>query len=195
MTVRNLWKLLAVMWLLGNASAADIVQKGKAINIAVTGVSDAIKDGVDGIYPISDDGLLAMPVVGKISVAGMSGKGLETTLKIAFGNKENYQHAEFQVLTGNVCGWPVNAVTVGGQVKKPGPISFTEGMTIWQAIQAAGGKDQYADLRQVKLFRDGKRQSINLNDLKSRELPLRLNDTIDVAASPINDSTIPWRSP
>ncbi len=119
-----------------------------------------------------------------IPAAGLSPNELETALKAEFAKQEIYQNAEFQVLSGNICGWTVTMVTVGGEVKKPGPVSFTDGITLWQAIQAAGGTSDFADSKQVKLFRGGKIQVYNLDDLKSREVKLILGDVIEVLRVP-----------
>jgi protein involved in polysaccharide export with SLBB domain len=195
MNLRFLWALLAAMWLVGIAPAAEIIQKGKAINITVKGVPTAERIVINGVYPISEEGLLNMPYVGRVAAAGLSPEELERVLKGEFVKKEIYQNAKFQVLSGIVDAWPKSEFTVGGRVKKPGPVPFFNGMTLWQAIQAAGEKDQYADLRRVNLFRGGKKQTYNMKDLESREVPLRLNDTVEVPGVAINDPSIPWRSP
>lgn len=182
MNLKYLWSLLAAMWLIGIAPAADLIQKGKTISVTATGVPDAERNVVNGVYPISDDGLLNMPHVGKVQAAGLSCEELEAALKTVFAEKEIYRNAEFQVLSGCILiGDSVNNVTVGGYVKKPGPVLFSKGMTIWQAIQVAGGKVDLADLKRVYLYRDGKRQHYNLEELKSREIELCKNDVIEVS--------------
>lgn len=54
-------------------------------------------------------------------------------------------------------------VSVNGQVKDPGDISFQEGMTILEAISAAGGLLPTANTRKVTLRRDGTSTVINVH--------------------------------
>jgi len=81
-------------------------------------------------------------------------------------------------------------VYVTGAVRRPGAVEYssTEGITVLQAITAAGGPTERANLKKVTLRRrlsDGTEQSIKLNvkkiqNGKENDLPLERNDTVVV---------------
>jgi protein involved in polysaccharide export with SLBB domain len=71
-------------------------------------------------------------------------------------------------------------VHVGGQVSRPGPIRFLPGLTVSQAIQAAGGVTPFGSLRRVKVYRSGKLQSYDLSTESSGSIPLLPDDTIEI---------------
>lgn len=75
---------------------------------------------------------------------------------------------------------PHRAVTVGGFVRQPGPVAFSHGMTIWQAIQGAGGATEFGSLRRVKILRDGKAKIYDATKAKFMAVTLEANDTIEV---------------
>ncbi len=71
-------------------------------------------------------------------------------------------------------------VTVGGQVRRPGPVPYQKALTIYAAIQAAGGATEFGSLRRVKIIRD---QKVTTHDLTKDEVKVVLtqdNDTIEV---------------
>lgn len=71
-------------------------------------------------------------------------------------------------------------VTVGGQVRLPGQVPFTEGMTIHAAIEGAGGSTEFGSLKRVTVFRGGEAMRYDLTDDASRKIRLSPGDTIEV---------------
>jgi len=81
-------------------------------------------------------------------------------------------------------------VYVTGAVRRPGAVEYssTEGITVLQAITAAGGPTERANLKKVTVRRrlsDGSEESIRLNvkkiqSGKESDLPLERNDTVVV---------------
>ena len=77
-----------------------------------------------------------------------------------------------------------DAVYVQGEVKTPGPVKFTRGLTVMTAIAAAGGFTPLASPRRVTVARTdgGKKETfrVNVNDLDEKDVTLRPNDVITV---------------
>jgi protein involved in polysaccharide export with SLBB domain len=66
-------------------------------------------------------------------------------------------------------------VYVSGQVTKPGPVLFTDGITLTQALNAAGGPLPTARLRTAFILRDGVRTVVKLKRiLRGQELDITL---------------------
>jgi protein involved in polysaccharide export with SLBB domain len=71
-------------------------------------------------------------------------------------------------------------IHIVGQIRRPGLIDFVEGMTLWKAIQAAGGKTEFGSLKRVRLYRDGKQTTYDMTKEEHQSLLLKANDTIEV---------------
>ena len=71
-------------------------------------------------------------------------------------------------------------VTVGGQVRKPGPVEFSRELTLYQAIQAAGGATEFGSLKRVVLYREGKGRRYDVTQSQFMSIPLSPSDTIEV---------------
>jgi polysaccharide export outer membrane protein len=78
-------------------------------------------------------------------------------------------------------------VFVLGEVKKPGPVTFTAGLTLLQAIGQAGGMTELASPRRVQIVRlqAGKKDARRLNlkailDQRDPDVPLQPDDVVMV---------------
>ena len=83
---------------------------------------------------------------------------------------------------------PGPVIYITGEVDKPGPIPFRDGVTVTQALNSAGGATNNANLRTVYLLRDGERLRVNVKRIlegRLEDLPLRADDQLFVRESPI----------
>ena len=133
------------------------------------------------------DGTLSVPLIGRISVAGMTLEQASRTLESQYR-----QRIHNPIVTLNLLSARPLQVTIAGEVRQPGlyALNLTETASfpnIVQAIQAAGGTTQAADLRQVEVQRRGSGAtqviSIDLWELvqngnSNQNLTLRDGDTI-----------------
>lgn len=133
------------------------------------------------------DGTLSIPLIGRISVAGMTLEQASRTLESQYR-----QRIHSPIVTLNLLSARPLQVTIAGEVRQPGlyTLNLTEAASfpnIVQAIQAAGGTTQAADLRQVEVQRRGSGAtqviSIDLWELvqngnSTQNLTLRDGDTI-----------------
>ena len=71
-------------------------------------------------------------------------------------------------------------VAVGGQVRKPGLVDLNTGLTLWEAVNRAGGATQWASMRKVNVIRDGWERRFNLTSLKWTSFPLQDGDVVEV---------------
>jgi len=72
------------------------------------------------------------------------------------------------------------SVIVGGQVRNPGAVKFKEGMTLAEALDAAGGSTEFGNVSKVTLIRDGKAKVFNGNKTESKVIPLKPGDNLEV---------------
>lgn len=180
MNCKNLlWAFLALILI--SASASAQIQAGKAINITISNVPPEDKATVNGVYPVSDGGMINMPMLGQVHAAGMSNAALQSSLEAMYRNKGIYKNPTIQVLISAQGSSVVSeTVTVGGFVRSPGPVPYAKELTLWQAIQAAGGATEFGSMRRVKLFRDGNQKTYDATKAQFMSIPLQRNDTIEI---------------
>jgi protein involved in polysaccharide export with SLBB domain len=179
MTKRKSRKIVAAL------SLAMVVAVAPAIVLAgdyKLGISDKVKIKVQewpdlaGEYTVNPDGVVSLPLVGNINVAGQNLNDLareisarlqrrsEGTTELAFTAVEIAQYRPFAIL---------------GDVQKPGQYPYRPGLTVLEAISVAGGYYRF-DLplsNRLGASSDIASQSAKLNRLIAREA--RLSAAID----------------
>ena len=94
---------------------------------------------LSGDYRINDDQTISVPVVGRVSVAGLDAAGLEKSLSERLARligREAYVTVEVT---------EYRPVFVSGYVSKPGTAPWKPGMTVLQAVTVSGGAFRGAD--------------------------------------------------
>ena len=171
--------MLALIFISGSVSAQ--IQAGKAINITISNVPDQDKNTINNVYPVSDSGMVNMPFIGAVRAQGLRNEELAAALQARYISAGIYTHPTIQVITNSVNkGVDEETVTLGGQIRKTGPVLFFKGLTIWQAIQNAGGPTEFGSMYRVTLFRDGNQKTYDLTKTEFMQIPLQRNDAIDI---------------
>ena len=178
----NFRNILIIVGLLVSAvmpAAADI-QAGKAIQISIKGVPSEEQSQIDGTYPVSENGNISLPMIGTLHASGSTSEQLARKIESAYREGKIYRNPTIQVFDSSAQEIDQQVVHVGGQVGSPGPKPFTAGLTIYQAIQAAGGATPFGSMYRVKVFRGGKQQQYDLTQDKYMNIKLQPKDTIEV---------------
>jgi protein involved in polysaccharide export with SLBB domain len=157
------------------------IQVGKGIRISISGVPLDEKGRVDGDYRVADNGTINMPFIGAVRAAGLKPESLAATLEARYRGAEIYRNPTFQVVSDLEGGGLEEAVVhIGGQVGQRGRVKYLRGLTLWQAIQAAGGPTMFGTIKRVTVLRNGKQTTYDLTELKNMEILLEPNDMIEV---------------
>ena len=182
----NLKKLFAVaitaMSLISPSLAQSEIKTGKALQITIQGVPTEEKQKIDGQYMVTDNGAVNMPYLSSpIRAVGMRPGELGNVIQSRYKSEGIYRNPTIQVFA-NYEGANVDKqiVTVGGQVRKPGPVEFSRELTLYQAIQAAGGATEFGSLKRVVLYREGKGRRYDVTQSQFMSIPLSPSDTIEV---------------
>jgi polysaccharide export outer membrane protein len=134
---------------------------------------------------VTDDGKIAVPLVGKLDVSGLRPAQLEQLIKQALEAKY-MQKADVSVLVAEAGNRPISVI---GAVTHPGRINVTGNITLIQALTQAGGlapgygKSVYVLRSAANGLSD--QIAIDLEDLMVNgnpdlNLPLRPNDVVNV---------------
>lgn len=126
----------------------------------ILGVGDRIFVGVVNVpeysaeYQIQVDGTINLPVIGNVSVWGMTVQQAAQDITRRYTEPDVLRNPSISVLM--LAASPLHIV-VSGQVSRPGAytIGLVDGKlpTLTDAIHQAGGMTQLADLRQVQIIR------------------------------------------
>lgn len=164
-----------------SVSAFGQIQPQQTIRITVSGVPAEEKAQFGVEYSVGEDGTINMPYIGTVNAAGLRPETLAANLQSRYKAAQIYRNPTFQVFaTGTGSTVLEEMVHVGGQIRRPGPVKFTRGLTLYQAIQAAGGATEFGNMKKVKLLRAGKQRQYDLTQLQFTQIPLDPNDTIEV---------------
>ena len=170
--------ILAAICLSGSIFAQ--IQAGRAIQITISGVPAEEKARFDPIYPVSESGTINMPFIGKVRAAGLKAEDLASSLQSHYKSAQIYRNPTFQVIDSSDKTVMDQMVHVGGFVRSPGPKPFNRGLTLWQAIQAAGGANEFGSMKRVRLTRRGSLKQYDATKAQFQQIPLEPDDTIEV---------------
>jgi polysaccharide export outer membrane protein len=128
--VLSLICVVATSLLVSAQSGADyVIGPQDVLNIQVFDQAD-----LGGKYTVDTDGTFSFPLIGRVVAGGMTLRKVETELKkrLADGYFRNPQ------LTVGVEQYRSQRVFVMGEVRNPGPVPLTGGMTLIEALARAG---------------------------------------------------------
>ncbi len=166
------------------AAAAGVaraqIRTNEAVQITISGVPQEDQQQINNTYPVSGNGTVSLPHIGSISAAGSSPEVLARRIEAAYKGGQIFTNCVVNVIANADPRLTQKKITVGGQVRKPGPAQFTEGMTIWEAVQAAGGPTEFGAMNRVELFRGGKVRVLNIKQDQFKHVPVQENDAVNV---------------
>lgn len=107
----------------------------------------------DGEYQISTDGRVNLPLIGRVSLKGLTVEGAGDRLASAYAKELRYPQIDVLLIRRR----PLQIV-MRGEISQPGLYVFPsdtngEPPRLFQAIQTAGGITQAGDLEQVQIMR------------------------------------------
>ncbi len=107
------------------------------------------EESLQGDYVISPDGTISFPLVGKLSLNGMTCSQVEDTI----AQKLRDGYIRRPSVSCSVTEFNSKKVSVFGEVKAPGNFRFEDRMSIVQAVTSAGGFTERASPSNTTLVR------------------------------------------
>lgn len=180
MKYRNIFLQFLVCFALTAPLFAEI-KAGQSVIVKIMGVATVEKEKIDETYPVSKQGKINLPYIDEIQAAGLDSDQLAKAIQKAYRDGDIFKDAKIQVISTQIEMEPVaEAVHVAGSVKNPGAKPYSKDLTLFQAIQAAGGSSEFAAMNRVILLRNGKQQTIDMKTLEGKNITALPNDTIEV---------------
>ncbi len=152
---------------------------GDNVEIKVSGVPPTEMAGF-GIFPIANDGTINVPHLDRpVPAAGLTASQLQKNLEALYIQQQIYTKPTFVVSTQGT----IRFVNVSGAVRNEGRFPWTPDMTLLTAINAAGGFNDFANHKNVRLMRGDTVTQHNVAQIRANptlDVPVKPGDTIMV---------------
>lgn len=119
---------------------------------------------------VNERGGITLPFIGELIALNKTASELEREIQRTYIERDIYRQVTVNIII------PSQSYFVQGEVRAPQRYQMITGMTLMQAIAAAGGYTEFADRRRVVLTRGGETRTINMRDI---ERDPRLDVTIE----------------
>ena len=180
---------LFVAGILSISPALAGLEPGDTVKISLRGVDGDEQQKVNGEYRVGESGTVSMPLLEKpVTARGLNAEQLARAIEAAYRAEDIYTKPSIQaeVLKGKEIDPNEAIVSIGGQVRKAGEANFRKSMTVIQALDAAGGRNDFGS-RNVILLRAGKQYCLDFNNLKHKNVELQPNDSLQVEQEGVID--------
>src|SRR5688572_9842146 len=156
------------------------VGPGDVLEVFVVGEDKLPKE-----FEVTPDGMLDFPFTKPMKVAGLEPRQIATELRDGLIEAKYLQSPQVQV---KVKQYNSKKIQIIGQIAKPGPLPYQDGMTLVQAISAAGWFTPLADTNNVQIIRNvPPNKTVNaivsvdaITDNARSDIKLQQGDTIKV---------------
>lgn len=173
--------VVCFLFLAQGLMAQSTIGAGRAIEIQIKGVPSEEMALVSGTYTVSDSGMISLPLLaGPVRAAGMSPTSLARSIEAAYRAEKIYTTPTINVIASTDESIAALELTVGGQAKRAGPVKYTRGLTLYNAVQAAGGATEFGSMKRVRVIRGGQLKEYDLTQTKFMNIPVEPNDTIEI---------------
>jgi protein involved in polysaccharide export with SLBB domain len=164
------------------AFAQATLRIGDPVELRIGGVPAEDQNQVNNTYTVDSGGAVNLPYIGKVHAEGMTPAQLSRAIEDNYRSNKIYTNPNVTILMQPTSRF----VNVGGSVRNPSRVPFTEDMTLLTAINASGGFNDFADQRHVRLLRGSEATVYDVRKFRkdpSQDVRLRPGDKIEVPQS------------
>ena len=165
------------------------LEPGDTVKISLLGVEGDEQTKVNGEYRIGESGTIAMPFLDSpVTARGLNAEQLARAIEAAYRTEQIYIKPRIQadVLNGKEKKVDDSQVSIGGQVRRAGGTPYRKDMTVIQALDEAGGRNDFGS-RNVILLRAGKQYCLDFQQLAHKNIVLLPNDSLQVEMKGVID--------
>lgn len=141
------------------AAAAYRLRSGDPIIIYLRGIPGQDQELSD---VVDESGNISLPYINMVQAGGKTTTEIEQAIRKAYVDQQIYKQINVSVVM------PSRSYFVRGEIRQAGRFPLVTGTTIVQAIAAAGGFTEFADVSNVEVIRGSQRFRVNVRDLEKR---------------------------
>jgi protein involved in polysaccharide export with SLBB domain len=164
------------------AHAQATLRVGDPVEMKISGVPPEDQTQVNNIYTVDASGTVNLPYINKVRAEGLTPAQLSSAIEGAYRSNRIFTNPTITIVMQPQSRF----VNVGGAVRTPSRVPFTEDMTLLTAINAAGGFNDFADQRKVRVLRGSSVQAYDVRQARrdpARDIKLQPGDRVEVPQS------------
>jgi protein involved in polysaccharide export with SLBB domain len=159
--------------------AQAVLRVGDPIELKIGGVPNEEQQQLNNIYTVDADGFVSVPYINKVKAQGLTPAQLARSMEENYRASKIYTNPNITILMQPTSRF----VNVGGAVRTAMRVPFTEDMTLLAAINAAGGFNDFADQKRVRVLRGKEVKMYDVRQFRrdpSLDVKLRPGDRVEV---------------
>jgi polysaccharide export outer membrane protein len=159
-----------------------VLRVGDPIEIKIGGVPMEELTAVNNTYTVDSNGMISLPYINKVQAAGLSPSQVAAAAEAKYRAEKIFTNPTITIMMQPTARF----VNVGGAVRNPARVPFTEDLTMLAAINAAGGFNDFADQKRVRLLRGSEAKVCDVRQFRkdpSKDVHLQPGDRIEVPQS------------
>src|SRR3984893_3119015 len=163
-------------------SGQATLRPGDPVEIRIGGVPADEQTQVNNTYTVDATGTVNVPYINKVKAERLTPAQLARSIEDTYRANKIYTNPNITILLQASSRF----VNVGGSVRAPSRVPFTEDLTLLAAISAAGGFNDFADQRHVRLLRGSVVKVYDIRQFRrdpSQDVKLNPGDRIEVPQS------------
>lgn len=155
---------------------------GDPVELKIGGVPIEEQQQMNNTYTVDASGSISLPYINKVKAEGLAPAQLARSIEEIYRANKIYTNPNITILMQPTSRF----VNVGGAVRTPSRVPFTEDMTLLAAINAAGGFNDFADQKRVRLLRGNEAKVYDVRQFRrdpSQDVKLHPGDRVEVPQS------------
>lgn len=168
--------------IVGIAFGQAVLRIGDPVEIKIGGVPTDEQTQVNNTYTVDANGMISLPYINKVSAAGLAPAQVAAAAEAKYREEKIFTNPTITIMMQPTARF----VNVGGAVRTPSRVPFTEDLTMLAAINAAGGFNDFADQKRVRLLRGSEVTVFDVRQFRrdpSRDPKLQPGDRIEIPQS------------
>jgi len=155
---------------------------GDPLELKLAGVPNEEQVQVNNTYTVDASGSVNLPYINKVKADGLTPAQLAASIEGGYRAAKIYTNPTITVIMAPTARF----VNVGGAVRLAQRVPFTEDMTLLAAINGAGGFNDFADQRKVRVLRGSTVKVYDVREARrdpSKDIKLQPGDRVEVPQS------------
>ncbi len=165
-----------------SAHAQATLRVGDPVELKISGVPAEEQAQVNNTYTVDASGTINLPYINKVRADGLTPSQLSAAIEGSYRSGKVYSNPTITIVMAPTARF----VNVGGAVRTASRVPFTEDMTLLTAINAAGGFNDFADQRKVRVLRGSAVKVYDVRESRrdpSKDIKLQPGDRVEVPQS------------
>lgn len=181
MNIRTAIRILTIAFLAISRSLAGL-EPGDLLRLTVRGIAPEEQQKINGEYRVGETGGVRLPLLpATVGARGLTPEQFARAAETAYRNAGIYTRPAIEVETirGETVDNTPTVISVGGHVRRAGETQYRKGITVIQALDAVGGRNEFGG-RNIMLLRAGKQYCLDFKNLSHKNIVLQPGDSLQV---------------